>query len=85
MAYAAYRTYLNNPNKSFAYMDVKQGDKQAERVVFELESSICPRTTENFLTLCTGEKGEVDGVKMSYVGTPFHRVAADGWVQGGGK
>lgn len=56
------------------------------RVVFELYRDVCPRTAENFRALCTGEKGvTAEGVKLHYLNAPIHRVAKDGWVQGGGK
>ena len=63
----------------------RAGGAPAKRVVFELFSSVCPRTCENFRALCTGEKGtSASGVALSYAGTPIHRVVRGGWVQGGG-
>ena len=54
-------------------------------MVFELFTSLCPRTCENFRALCTGEKGSTEsGLRLSYENTPFHRVVRGGWVQGGG-
>jgi cyclophilin family peptidyl-prolyl cis-trans isomerase len=45
---------------------------------------VCPKTTENFLALCTGEKGvSASGTTLCYRNTPVHRVQAGGWVQAG--
>eukprot|EP01062_Namystynia_karyoxenos_P022309 TRINITY_DN1854_c0_g1_i3.p2 TRINITY_DN1854_c0_g1~~TRINITY_DN1854_c0_g1_i3.p2 ORF type:complete len:390 (+),score=160.87 TRINITY_DN1854_c0_g1_i3:80-1171(+) len=59
------------------YFDVKVGDKPAERVEFELFSSVVPKTAENFRALCTGEKG------FGYKGCPFHRIIPGFMCQGG--
>eukprot|EP00500_Bicosoecida_sp_ms1_P002294 CAMPEP_0203811294 /NCGR_PEP_ID=MMETSP0115-20131106/3475_1 /ASSEMBLY_ACC=CAM_ASM_000227 /TAXON_ID=33651 /ORGANISM="Bicosoecid sp, Strain ms1" /LENGTH=622 /DNA_ID=CAMNT_0050720115 /DNA_START=29 /DNA_END=1897 /DNA_ORIENTATION=- len=79
MAHRAYRDFLDGSANPFAYFDVSVGGGKAERVVFELFADKCPRTVENFLSLCAGTKGR----GHSYVGTPFHRVVPGGWVQGG--
>jgi cyclophilin family peptidyl-prolyl cis-trans isomerase len=45
-----------------------------------------PRAVENFVALCTGEKGTSStGTKLHYLGSVFHRVVRGGWVQGGGE
>jgi len=54
------------------------------RIVVELFASRCPRTVENFLALCTGEKGvSASGVSLHYLSTPMHRVVRDAWLQFG--
>ena len=63
-------------------MDVKIGDQEAKRIVFELFENKTPITSENFRALCTGEK-ETDGNKLHYKGNIFHRVINNFMAQGG--
>jgi cyclophilin family peptidyl-prolyl cis-trans isomerase len=49
----------------------------------ELFANVCPRTVENFRCLCTGEKGEKNGVPLSYAGSGFHRIIPGFMCQGG--
>ena len=59
-------------------MDFKIGDeKKGRRVLFELYHQLCPRTCENFASLCSGTG------KLKYKGSAVHRVVAGGWVAGG--
>ncbi|KAI9176005.1 hypothetical protein H9P43_006369 [Blastocladiella emersonii ATCC 22665] len=54
------------------------------RIVMELFASQCPLTADNFRALCTGERGVSErGVRLSYVGAPFHRCIPQFMVQGG--
>ncbi|XP_053327945.1 peptidyl-prolyl cis-trans isomerase G-like [Spea bombifrons] len=57
----------------------------AGRLVFELFSDICPKTCENFRSLCTGEKGIGKKTKkpLHYKNCIFHRVVKDFMIQGG--
>ena len=57
------------------------------RLVLELYRDLCPRTADNFVCLCTGERGTAQetGTRLSYVNSLIHRVVPGGWVQGGGK
>lgn len=57
--------------------------KYGNRIVFELYAHQVPKTAENFRALCTGEKGEVNGVKLNYAGCGFHRVISGFMLQGG--
>lgn len=61
---------LDNPR---VFFDIKIGTAEPERIEFELFANACPRTAENFRALCTGEKGEVDGLKLHYKNNKFHR------------
>uniref|UniRef100_A0A8C8DG01 Peptidyl-prolyl cis-trans isomerase n=1 Tax=Oncorhynchus tshawytscha TaxID=74940 RepID=A0A8C8DG01_ONCTS len=59
------------------YMDIKIGNKPAGRLRFLLRADIAPMTTENFLCLCTHEKG------FGFKGSCFHRVIPQFMCQGG--
>ncbi|KAG7524868.1 NK-tumor recognition protein isoform X1 [Solea senegalensis] len=67
------------------YFDVELNREPVGRIVFQLYSDICPRTSKNFLCLCTGERGlgKVTGKKMCFKGSTFHRVVKNFMVQGG--
>uniref|UniRef100_A0A3B1IS69 Peptidyl-prolyl cis-trans isomerase n=1 Tax=Astyanax mexicanus TaxID=7994 RepID=A0A3B1IS69_ASTMX len=46
------------------------------RIVFQLFSDVCPKTSKNFLCLCTGKK-------LCFKGSTFHRVVKNFMIQGG--
>lgn len=58
------------------YLDVKFGNYKTKRMVIGLFGDVMPKTTENFLSLCSN--GDV-----SYAGTTFYRVISDMTIQGG--
>ncbi len=66
--------YYKMAGRPTVFFDVTIGGKPAGRIEFSLYSDVVPRTAENFRCLCTGEKGKVAGVNMTYKGSPFHRV-----------
>lgn len=54
-------------------------------LLMQLYKQLCPVTCNNFVALCTGEKGvSPSGVKLSYINSLFHRIVKGGWIQGGG-
>jgi cyclophilin family peptidyl-prolyl cis-trans isomerase len=54
------------------------------KLIIELFDDICPMACQNFINLCTGERGsDVDGVKLSYRNCPIHRIVPSGWIQTG--
>ncbi|XP_012735608.2 NK-tumor recognition protein isoform X1 [Fundulus heteroclitus] len=67
------------------YFDVELNREPVGRIVFQLFSDVCPKTSKNFLCLCTGEKGtgKVTGKKLCYKGSTFHRVVKKFMIQGG--
>lgn len=69
---------------TFVYFDVKTGDENSGRIVAELFDDVVPKTTENFRTLCSGEKGiGLAGKPLHYKNTIFHRVVSQFMIQGG--
>lgn len=72
-----------DPANPQVFMDFKIGDQEPARVVFELFQGKTPKTAENFRALCTGEKGETDGLALHYKGNLFHRIIKDFMMQGG--
>ncbi|XP_030625448.1 NK-tumor recognition protein [Chanos chanos] len=67
------------------YFDVEINREPVGRIVFQLFSDVCPKTSRNFLCLCTGEKGtgKTTGKKLCYKGSTFHRVVKNFMIQGG--
>ena len=58
------------------YFDLSVGDLSIGRIVFKLSSKF-PITSENFRSLCTGDKG------LSYKKSKFHKIIPDFIIQGG--
>uniref|UniRef100_A0A3B4BLM9 Peptidyl-prolyl cis-trans isomerase n=1 Tax=Periophthalmus magnuspinnatus TaxID=409849 RepID=A0A3B4BLM9_9GOBI len=58
------------------------GPNRVGRIVFQLFSDVCPKTSKNFLCLCTGT-GRTTGKKLCYKGSTFHRVVKNFMIQGG--
>lgn len=66
------------------FFDVKVGEKDAQRITFELFANVCPKTCANFLHLCKGDKGDTpEGIPLHYKGSKFHRVIKDFMLQCG--
>eukprot|EP01059_Diplonema_ambulator_P034596 TRINITY_DN7846_c0_g1_i1.p1 TRINITY_DN7846_c0_g1~~TRINITY_DN7846_c0_g1_i1.p1 ORF type:complete len:332 (+),score=60.04 TRINITY_DN7846_c0_g1_i1:51-998(+) len=86
-----YLNFLKSLGDAYAWMDIKidYDDKEVtERVVFQLYSSLCPKTVENFRHLCLGDHANMKDktgklVKPHYKGTAIFRIVKNGWLQGG--
>ncbi|XP_019939761.2 NK-tumor recognition protein isoform X2 [Paralichthys olivaceus] len=67
------------------YFDVELNREPVGRIVFQLFLDVCPKTSKNFLSLCTGERGigKLTGKKLCYKGSTFHRVVKNFMIQGG--
>ncbi|KAF4137771.1 Cyclophilin type peptidyl-prolyl cis-trans isomerase/CLD [Phytophthora infestans] len=66
------------------YLDVSIGGSRAGRIVIQLYPGV-PKTTENFRSLCTGERGlgRTTGKPLHYKKVPFHRIIKGFMLQGG--
>ncbi|XP_051265769.1 probable inactive peptidyl-prolyl cis-trans isomerase-like 6 [Dicentrarchus labrax] len=79
-----YTKHLQKTGHQFVFMDIQIAGEAAGRLLFELFSDVCPKTSENFKGLCAGERGlSQSGLSLCYKGSLFHRVVPNGWVQGG--
>ncbi|XP_078369415.1 peptidyl-prolyl cis-trans isomerase D-like [Oculina patagonica] len=67
------------------FFDVSIGGEGVGRIVFKLFSDKCPKTVENFRSLCVGDKGNgpVSGKPLHYKGSTFHRIIKGFMIQGG--
>lgn len=75
------------PRCSALFVNIRQiGDKDPQRITFELNANVCPKTCANFLHLCKGDKGTTpEGIPLHYKGSKFHRVIEDFMLQVGDK
>lgn len=68
------------------YFDVSIDNQPARRMVFGLYGVDCPKTVENFIGLCEGNKGNshyYPKIPLHYKGSKFHRIIPEFMVQGG--
>eukprot|EP00551_Chaetoceros_affinis_P007038 CAMPEP_0203662940 /NCGR_PEP_ID=MMETSP0090-20130426/730_1 /ASSEMBLY_ACC=CAM_ASM_001088 /TAXON_ID=426623 /ORGANISM="Chaetoceros affinis, Strain CCMP159" /LENGTH=489 /DNA_ID=CAMNT_0050525789 /DNA_START=67 /DNA_END=1536 /DNA_ORIENTATION=- len=59
------------------YFQVSVAGSAPEKVVFQLDTTKCPKTCENFASFCKSDGGK------SYKNTTFHRIIPGFMVQGG--
>ena len=71
--------------RSRCFFDIQIDGEPVGRIVMELFDDLVPRTTENFLMLCTGQAGigKVTGKPLHFKGSLFHRVIKNFMIQGG--
>lgn len=71
--------------RSRCFLDIEIADMTIGRIVIELYNDVCPKTCENFRSLCTGEKGLGATTKkpLHFKGSIFHRVVKEFMIQGG--
>ena len=71
-----------NPENPKVFMDIKIGDEEPKKVIFELFKDATPLTAENFRCLCTGEKS-TEEQELNFKGNKFHRIINNFMAQGG--
>ena len=79
---------LDDPSNPKVYFKIKIGQESEEHEMqFTLYKKVVPKTVENFLCLCTGEKGNVDtpkgSIPLSFKNSSFHRLIKGFMIQGG--
>ncbi|XP_045860416.1 probable inactive peptidyl-prolyl cis-trans isomerase-like 6 isoform X2 [Meles meles] len=81
----AWDQYLQEKKRhAFVFLDISIDFYPIGRLVFELYCDACPKTCRNFQVLCTGKaEYSQSGIRLHYVGSIFHRVVPNGWIQGG--
>eukprot|EP00658_Telonema_sp_P-2_P005542 TRINITY_DN12075_c0_g1_i2.p1 TRINITY_DN12075_c0_g1~~TRINITY_DN12075_c0_g1_i2.p1 ORF type:complete len:219 (+),score=62.12 TRINITY_DN12075_c0_g1_i2:136-792(+) len=73
-----------NPENPVVFMDIQIDGKSAGRLEFEVYADAVPKTAQNFVGLCTGEKGMGRcGKLLFYKGCSFHRIIRNFMIQGG--
>ncbi|KAJ9118125.1 hypothetical protein QFC22_004027 [Naganishia vaughanmartiniae] len=72
---------MSNPR---VFFDISIDNQPKGRISFELFADVVPKTADNFLHLCLGDKGKTStGVPLSYKGSGFHRCIKKFMLQGG--
>jgi len=70
--------------KKNVFFDVSIDGQPKERIEFQLNDDVVPKTAANFRALCTGEKGVGrSGKPLHYKGSSFHRIIPQFMLQGG--
>ena len=67
---------------SRVYLDVVIGDAPAGRIVLQLETKMCPKTSENFIQIAKGFT-TAEGKTLTYKDTIFHRIIPNFMIQFG--
>eukprot|EP00403_Amphidinium_massartii_P012749 CAMPEP_0178422888 /NCGR_PEP_ID=MMETSP0689_2-20121128/27407_1 /TAXON_ID=160604 /ORGANISM="Amphidinium massartii, Strain CS-259" /LENGTH=193 /DNA_ID=CAMNT_0020044469 /DNA_START=28 /DNA_END=605 /DNA_ORIENTATION=- len=66
------------------FFDVQIGTDAPKRITIGLFGDDVPKTVENFIGLCKGDKGKAStGVPLHYKGSKFHRIIPNFMIQGG--
>lgn len=73
---------MNPDITQHVFFDVSINGKPEGRIVFGLFGTVVPRTVANFQTLCNGSES-MNGQRLSYEGSSFHRIIPRFMIQGG--
>jgi peptidylprolyl isomerase len=77
---------VHSPINPQVFFDVAVGeDKHFGRIIIELREDVCPKTAENFRSLCTNNSDRLSakGNPMFFKGSAFHRIIPKFCLQGG--
>ncbi|CAD7961550.1 unnamed protein product [Amoebophrya sp. A120] len=74
-----------NPDHPIVFLDIRIGSREVGRLEIELNTTVTPKTAENFRCLCTGELGLSRGyyVGLHYLDHKFFRVCPKIFAQAG--
>ena len=83
--------YTPEESNPVVFFDITAGELPLQRVFIELFKDTVPKLTENFRSLCTGERGYARNMEhtddhrspLFLKGCPFHRIIPGFIVQGG--
>eukprot|EP00927_Polykrikos_kofoidii_P061249 TRINITY_DN56107_c0_g1_i1.p1 TRINITY_DN56107_c0_g1~~TRINITY_DN56107_c0_g1_i1.p1 ORF type:complete len:226 (+),score=42.22 TRINITY_DN56107_c0_g1_i1:71-679(+) len=66
------------------FFDIAIGGQNVGRIVMQIYADDVPRTAENFISLCVGDKRNKEfGTALHYKGSVFHRIIPGFMCQGG--
>lgn len=94
-ALVIYKNLLNSNEKKYSFLELNEFVpstdpdhsyfKQVENrtIVIELNFSVCPKTSSNFLETCKGSKKNKKGELITYKGCEIFRVIKNGYIQSG--
>lgn len=68
------KAFNDTPGRSYCYMNLNHGAALSSKVVFELFDDVCPKTCENFRSLCKSVTLGPGRPLIGYEGTGVHRV-----------
>lgn len=69
----------------YVFLEVEISSVNIGRMIFKLYADTCPKTVENFRSLCTGERGTGPTTHrpLHFQGAKFHRIIPGFMAQGG--
>lgn len=82
LAAASFMPYKPVASNPVVFLDITVEGDALGRVSIELFRDTVPKTSENFRSFCTGERGRSQ-CPLYYKGIPFHRIIPGFVVQGG--
>lgn len=63
--------------------DINIDGKSAGKIVIGMFGHTAPKTVENFMEICVGEKTKLNPKALTYTGSKFHRIIPNFMLQGG--
>ena len=72
-----------NEKTAYAFMEISLNGDYMGKVIFELFTDICPKSTERFLDLCSRSFHYDKIMNVSYEDSKIDRIVKEGFVEGG--